>query len=85
MRSYFFKYFLNFKKEKFFEFLRIKFLILNIYFFNLKKLNLKNKCKIFCIESGRTRSVDYFFLLYRMDLKNNFNLGNINGLKKISW
>ena len=84
MRSYFFKYFLSFKKEQFFEFLKIKFLILNIYFLNLKKFNLKKKNKIFCIESGRTRSVDFFFLLYRMDLKNNFNLGYINGLKKIS-
>jgi len=34
MRSYFFKYFINLKKEKFFEIIKIKFLILNIYFLN---------------------------------------------------
>ena len=84
MRSYFFKYFLNFKKEKFFEFLRIKFLILNIYFLNQKKFCFKKKRKLFCIESGKKRSVDNFFLLYRMDLKSHFNNGLMNGLKKIS-
>lgn len=84
MRSYFFKYFLNFKQVKFFEFLKLKFLILNIYFLNISKLNLKKFDKMFCIESGRTRSIDKFFFLYRMDLKNHFNLGLLNGIKKIS-
>ncbi len=85
MRSYFYKYFINFKKEKFFEILKIKFLILNIYFLNQKKLNFKRRRKLFCIESGKKRSVNNFFLLYRMDLKSHFNNGLINGLKKISW
>jgi hypothetical protein len=84
MRSYFFKYFINFKKEKFFEIIKIKFLILNIYFLNQKKFIFKKKRKLFCIESGKMRSVNNFFLLYRMDLKNHFNNGFINGLKKIS-
>lgn len=84
MRSYFFKYFINLKKEKFFEIIKIKFLILNIYFINQKKFFFKRKRKLFCIESGKTRSIDKFFLLYRMDLKRDFNLGQINGLKKIS-
>ena len=84
MRSYFFKYFINLRKEKFFELLKLKFLILNIYFLNQKKLCFRKKRKLFCIESGATRSVDKFFLLYRMDLKSNFNNGLINGLKKIS-
>jgi hypothetical protein len=84
MRNYFFKYFIIYKKEKFFEFLKIKYKILNIYYFNLKKFKLINKKKIFCIESGKKKSVDFFFLLYRMDLKNHFSLGFLNGLKKLS-
>jgi len=55
MRSYFYKYFINFKKEKFFEILKIKFLILNIYFLNQKKLNFKRRRKLFCIESGKKK------------------------------
>jgi hypothetical protein len=84
MRSYFFKYFIVSKKEKFYEFLKIKNLILSIYFLNIKKFCLKNKKKMFCIESGKVKSVDFFFLLYRMDLKNQFSLGFLNGLKKLS-
>jgi hypothetical protein len=84
MRSYFFKYFITTRKEKFFEFLKIKYLILHIYFLNLSKFALLNKKKIFCIESGKVRSINFFFLLNRMDLKNQFSLGFLNGLKKIS-
>lgn len=84
MRNYFFKYFIIFKKEKFFEFLKIRYLILNIYFLKIKKLTLINRKKIFSIESGKVKSVNYFFLLNRMDLKNQFNFGFLNGLKKIS-
>jgi hypothetical protein len=84
MRNYFFKYFIISKKENFFEYLKIKYLILNIYFLNMKKFSLLNKKNIFCIESGRVRSVNFFFLLNRMDLKNQFSFGLINGLKKIS-
>jgi hypothetical protein len=84
MRNYFFKYFIISKNENFFEYLKIKYLILNIYFLNMKKFPLLNKKNIFCIESGRVRSVNFFFLLNRMDLKNQFSFGLINGLKKIS-
>ena len=38
MRSYFYKYFINFKKEKFFEILKIKFLIKALF------ILLQNKC-----------------------------------------
>jgi len=85
MRNYFFKYFVVFKNEKFLEFLKIKYLVLNIYFLNLKKYYLVNNKKMFCIESGKTKSVNFFFLLYRMDLKNHFSSGFLNGLKKLSW
>lgn len=84
MRNYFFKYFVICKKETFFEFLKIKYLILNIYFKNLNKLCLLNKKKIFCIESGKVKSINFFFLLNRMDLKNQFSIGFLNGLKKVS-
>lgn len=84
MRSYFFKFFINYKKNKFFEYLKLKYLILNIYFSNIQKLNYKNKLKLFCIESGKTKSVDFFFLLFRMDLKKFFSIGFLNGIKKIS-
>lgn len=84
MRSYFFKNFIVSKKENFFEFLKIKYLVLNIYFLNIKKFPLKNNKKIFCIESGKMKSINFFFLLNRMDLKNQFSLGFLNGLKKIS-
>lgn len=84
MRSYFFKFFINFKKNKFFEYLKLKYLILNIYFLNVQKFQYKSKLKLFCIESGKTRSVDFFFLLYRMDLKKFFSIGFLNGIKKIS-
>jgi len=84
MRSYFFKYFINYKKNKFLEYLKLKYLILNIYFYKIKKYEFKNKLKLFCIESGKTKSVDFFFLLFRMDLKKFFSIGFLNGLKKIS-
>ncbi len=84
MRSYFFKFFINYKKNKFFEYLKLKYLILNIYFLNINKFNYKNKLKLFCIESGKSRSVDFFFLLFRMDLKKFFSIGFLNGIKKIS-
>jgi len=84
MRSYFFKFFINYKKNKFFEYLKLKYLILNIYFSNIQKLNYKSKLKLFCIESGKTKSVDFFFLLFRMDLKKFFSIGFLNGIKKIS-
>ena len=84
MRSFLFKYFVNFKKLKFFEFLKLKFLILKIYYINIKKLKVKNKIKLFCVETGRSRAVNFFFLLNRMNLKKNFNDGLLNGLKKIS-
>ena len=64
MRSYFFKFFINYKKNKFFEYLKLKYLILNIYFSNIQKLNYKSKLKLFCIESGKTKSVDFFFYYF---------------------
>jgi len=84
MRSYFFKYFIMSKQEKFFEFLKIKYLILSIYFLNIKKYYFLNKKKIFCIETGKEKSFNFFFLLNRMNLKNQFSLGFLTGLKKIS-
>jgi len=84
MRRCFFKYYKNFKLNKVFEILKLKYVILNIYYSNINKLKVKKQKKIFCIETGKTRSVDSFFLLYRMNLKKNLSLSKMNGLKKIS-
>lgn len=84
MRSYFFKFFINYKENKFFEYLKLKYKILNIYYLNIKKFHFKNKLKLFCIESGKSKSVDFFFLLFRMDLKRFLSIGLLSGLKKLS-
>ena len=52
----------------------------NIY--KLKTISLRKKT--ICLESSNTRSVYTDFALARMNLKENINLGHINGLKKSS-
>jgi ribosomal protein S14 len=50
-------------------------------------INFKNKVmkKNFCLETGHKRSVNSFYYLSRMSLKEQFRKSLINGLKKISW
>jgi ribosomal protein S14 len=52
----------------------------NIY--KIKTNSLRKK--VICLESSNTRSVYTDFALTRMNLKENINLGHINGLKKSS-
>ena len=49
-------------------------------------INFKNKVlkKIFCLETGHKRSVNSFYYLSRMCLKEQFRKSLINGLRKIS-
>lgn len=84
MRKYFFKYLKNYNLNKKFEFVKLKTKILNFYFYNVKIFCLKNLNKIFCVETGRKRSVLSFFFLNRMVLKKNLSLLKINGIKKVS-
>ena len=50
--------------------------------FRIKTNRLMNKT--ICLESMNTRSVYTDFALTRMNIKENINLGHINGLKKSS-
>jgi ribosomal protein S14 len=52
----------------------------NIY--KIKTNSLRKKT--ICLESNNTRSVYTDFALTRMNIKENMNLGHINGLKKSS-
>lgn len=49
-------------------------------------INFKNKVskKNFCLETGHNRSVNSFYYLSRMSLKEQFRKSLVNGLRKIS-
>lgn len=87
MKKCFFNNFknLNLNNKKEFNKLVIKVLNLSNDFnfkYSLEGLKLKNNS--FCIETGSKRSIDSFFLLNRMNIKKNLNLGKLIGVKKIS-
>ena len=50
-------------------------------------MNFTNKIfkQNFCLETGHNRSVNSFYYLSRMCLKEQFRQSLVNGLRKISW
>ena len=86
MRKSFTKIYKNaiYNKNKEFDHLLSKILILKRK--NKDFMIKQNKVykKIICLESKNPRSVNVKFALSRMNLKENFKLGYINGLKKSS-
>nr|YP_009308393.1 ribosomal protein small subunit 14 [Paramoeba pemaquidensis]AOS85531.1 ribosomal protein small subunit 14 [Paramoeba pemaquidensis] len=61
--------------------IKIKF-IKQTFSMNFNNKVLKNN---FCIETGHNRSVNSFYYLSRMCLKEQFRKSLVNGLRKISW